>query len=108
MWSNAFCRTLEIALPDPSGTIVRPFGFGICAIVAHVSGDWTLRLCGGEICDVQLRGGWIAGGGRAVGLRWISSDRRRFACGLISRDLEADDWRRLLVRLRVPMATQLS
>lgn len=108
MWSNGLSQTLELEFPDESGTVFRVFGLGIRRIVAHASGDWSLQLRSGERVRVRLRHGWIAASGRAIGLRWVSADRRRFACGICCVDPRRAGWRRLLVRLRVPMPGRLS
>jgi hypothetical protein len=108
MWSNAFYQTLEIRLPDPAGSLVRPFGQRIQRILVHASGAWSLGLADGSAVDVSLRAGWIAAGGRAVALSWIADDRRRYVCMILCTRPEERRWRRLLVRLRVPMAAQLS
>jgi hypothetical protein len=108
MWSNAFYQTLEIELPDPSGTVIRLFGFGICRMIAHASGRWTLDTRGAGCIEARLQYGWIAGGGRLVGLCWMGEDGRRYACGWLSVRPELARWRRLLVRLRVPMPQRLT
>ncbi|MGI9342670.1 MAG: hypothetical protein ACR2QV_07450 [Gammaproteobacteria bacterium] len=108
MWSNAFCQTLELRFPDPAGAFARPFGRRIQRILVHASGAWSLGLADGRTVDASLRAGWIAAGGRAVGLSWMGDDRRRYACMILCTRPEQRPWRRLLVRLRVPMTTQLS
>lgn len=102
MWSNAFSQPVELGFPDTSGSTFRMFGFGICGIVAHASGDWSLHLRSGERVHARLRHGWIAASGRLVGLRWVGEDGRRFACGICCVEPRRAAWRRLLVRLRVP------
>lgn len=108
MWSNAFCQTVDFEFPDRSGAILRFSGFGLRRIIAHPSGDWSVVLKSGERVDVELVRGWAAGGMRAVGLQWEARDRRRFSCGLCCLSPSQDPWRRLLVRLRVPMSPRLS
>ncbi len=108
MWSNAFCQTLELEFPDGSGTFYRLFGFRIRRIVAHASGDWSLQLRSGERVRVRLEHGWIAASGRVVGLRWVGDQRSRYDCGIFCVEPRRADWRRLLVRLRVPMPGRLS
>ena len=108
MWSNGFYQTLELELPDPSGVVLRFSGSGIRRVIAHASGRWSLDL-GQDACfEVELLHGWIGGGGRLVGLRWMSREGCRFVCGLCCLDPDRDRWRRLLVRLRVPMPPRLS
>jgi len=108
MWLNGFYQTLEFELPDPSGTVRRFSGYRLRRIIAHASGRWSLDPGTGEYVDVEILHGWIGGGGRLVGLRWRSRDGRRFVCGLCCPKPDHDRWRRLLVRLRVPVPQQLS
>jgi len=107
MWSNAFHQTLELEFPDSSGTATRLFGFGIRRMIGHASGRWTLETRVGGYVEVRLCYGWVAAGGRLVGLCWTSEDGRRFTCGLLAFHPGRARWRRLLVRLRVPMLQRL-
>jgi len=97
-----------LEFPDPSGSVLRFSGYRIRRIIAHASGRWSLDVGDREYVDVELLHGWIGAGGRLVGLRWMSGERRRFVCGLCCREPTRDPWRRLLVRLRVPMPPRLS
>lgn len=109
MWSNAFYQTVDLRLPDPSRVAFRYAGFGIRRIVAHASGEWALVLEDGEHFDVELRYAWIAAAGHLAGIDWRGREEpRRISCGLYCLDPAQDTWRRLLVRLRVPMPTRLS
>ncbi len=117
MWSNGFYRTIELALADRAGSVVPLLGGRIATVVAHASGRWSLQLTsaaasgdarGDEWLEVRLTHGWIAAGGRLVGLRWVARDGRPFACCLWCRHRGTVGWRHLLVRLRVPMAAGLS
>jgi len=87
---------------------LRLSGFRVRRIIAHASGRWSLDLGNDECVEVELLHGWIAWGGRLVGLCWMSRERGRFVCGLCCLEPGLDRWRRLLVRLRVPMPAQLS
>ena len=108
MWSNAFHQTLEIEFPDASGSVLRLFGFGIRRMIAHGSGRWTLDIRRRGCIEARLQYGWIAAGGRLVGLCWKGEDGRRYACGLYAIGPERARWRRLLVRLRLPMTQRLT
>jgi hypothetical protein len=108
MWSNAFHQTLEFKFPDSSGTATRLFGFGIRRMIGHASGCWTLETRSGGCVEGRLRHGWIAAGGRLVGLCWTSEDGHRYACVLLTVHPGRARWRRLLVRLRVPMLQRLT
>ena len=121
MWSNGFYRTIELALTDRAGLIVRLSGGRIASIMVHASGSWSLRLAsdvasgdasgsaiGDDWLEVRLTHGWIAAGGRLVGLRWVAPDGRSFASCLWCGTPGTACWRRLLVRLQVPMVTGLA
>lgn len=121
MWSNGFYRTIELASADRAAPVVRLFGGRVASVVAQASGSWSLRLVsrpasaaarggalGDEWLEVRLTHGWIAVGGRLIGLRWVARDGRRFSCWLWCRRPGSARWRRLLVRLRVPMAAGLA
>jgi hypothetical protein len=73
-------------------------------MVAGADGRWFLVPTRGEGVIAELRAGWIAGGGRLVGLRWRTRAGDRFDCGLLCLRPNEAGWRRLLVRLRVPMS----
>lgn len=104
MSSTAFCQTLEYVFPDPSGNIFRFSGFRLRRIVARADGRWFLVPNRGEGAIAELHAGWIAGGCRLVGLRWRTRAGDRFDCGLLCLRPAEPGWRRLLVRLRVPMS----
>jgi hypothetical protein len=108
MWSNAFCQTIDLGFPDPDGAMRRFAGARLTRIVAHASGRWLLELRSGERFAAELTHGWIAGGGRLVGLRWSARGRGPQSCCLYCAEPARDRWRRLLTRVRVPMATGLS
>lgn len=108
MWSNAFHQTLEFSFPDSSGAVRCLFGFGVRRIVAQGSGRWVLDTDDEGCIEASLRHGWIAAGGRMIGLCWISDGGRRFRCGLLTFHPEQARWRRLLVRLRVPLSQRLT
>ena len=108
MSSNAFCQNLEFVFPDPAGNIVRLFGFRLRRFVARADGQWFVESGRGEGLDAELRAGWIAGGGRLLGLRWKTRNGGWVECGLLCLRPGNPDWRRLLVRLRVPMKASLS
>ncbi|MBT8442321.1 MAG: hypothetical protein KJO76_08045 [Gammaproteobacteria bacterium] len=104
MSSSAFCQILEFRLPDPSGNILRFSGFRLRRIVARTDGRWFLVPCRGDGAIADLQAGWVAAGGRLLGLRWKTRTGERFECGLLCLQPEEAGWRRLLVRLRVPMS----
>ena len=108
MWSNGFWHAIEIAIPDPDAAVRRWFGRELLALGTSPSGRWLLTLDDESPVAARLERGWIAGGGRVVGLRWITSDGRRVECGLYCARPGARRWRRLLVRLRVPLSGRLS
>ena len=108
MWSNAFYQTLDLDLSGSKSSIWRLFGFNICRVIAHPSGRWVLETRTGRLVDAHLHSGWIAGGGRFTGLSWAGSDGNRYACALFAVHPEGAQWRRLLVRLRLPIPERLA
>jgi hypothetical protein len=112
MSSNAFYQNLEFTFPDPAGNIYRLFGFRLRRLVARADGEWFVETDRIEGSLAELQAGWVAAGGRLVGLRWRIRDGggkgERVDCGLCCAQPELPDWRRLLVRLRVPMRAPLS
>ena len=108
MSSSAFCHGLDFRFPDPGGQVYRWCGFRLTRVVARDDGSWFVVCGNGPGVPGELRGGWIAGGGRIAGLRWITRGGHRVDCGLFAPDPRARNWRRLLVRLRVPMHSPLS
>ena len=116
MWSNGFLQTLEIY---PAGrrtggcsghSICRalrrwnPFSTPlITRIVAQPSGYWVLETETGERHEVRLMGGWIIGSGLSIGFYWKSDDGRTFRSWMTSWRQDPGIWRRLQVRLRMPV-----
>jgi hypothetical protein len=117
MWSNGFLQTLEIcpASRCAGGLFVNTFCHGVrrlnpfltpmvTRIVAQPSGYWILETESGGRYEVNLNGGWIFGSGLCVGLYWKSDDgRQSFRSWLISWRQDPAVWRRLQVRLRIPV-----
>ena len=113
MWSNGFYQTIDLACAERGGPVVRWFGRRVLVIRAHGSGRWSLKMAATGGCpeawvDVRLTHGWIAAGGRLMGLRWVTADQKPWVCCLSCRNMGAVGWRRLLVRLRVPIMLSLA
>ncbi len=116
MWSNGFLQTLEIypAGRSPAGGSAHsycralrrfiPFSTPpVARIVAQPSGNWVLETEQGDRYEVRLIYGWIMGGGLSIGLSWKSCTGQRFRSWLISWRQDPVIWRRLQVRLRMPV-----
>ena len=116
MWSNGFLQTLEIypaarwagRLPGHSFWRVlrrgNPFSTPlITRIVAPPSGNWVLETEQGERYEARLIHGWIIGSGLSIGLAWKSCEGPRFRCWLTCWRQDPVTWRRLQVRLRMPV-----
>jgi hypothetical protein len=92
---HSFCRVLRRFNPFSTPPITR--------IVAQQSGNWIIETEPGERLEVRLISGWIIGSGLSIGLCWKSSDGRCFRSWLTSWRQDPVAWRRLQVRLRMPV-----
>lgn len=116
MWSNSFLQTLEIypVARCPGGLtghsfcrVLRrcnPFATPpVTRIIAQPSGKWVLETEQGERYEAQLMHGWIIGNGLGIGLAWKSCEGQCFRAWLTCRRQDPATWRRLQVRLRMPV-----
>ena len=100
MWSNGFSRNLEIVPWRLFGPASRPVAGA--RLVSHVSGRWLVVPAGSDPLEARLVRSWVVGGVAGLTLRPVGGGRVHAL--LIRAGQGPGLWRRLQVRLRLPVA----
>ena len=86
--------------------VIRQARHRVLRVQMLAGGGWQLTCASGARIAAQLRGAWL--GGRVAGLEWRGSDGLTYRCLLTSADCGTVNWRRLRVRLRLPISAAMA